>query len=895
MYRASSCFPQFVNILHQLLPQVHDNSYSPFRTESNISGLYFRKTDNAIVKTRKRPVVTRAILLVLASALALISCSCGVVPNAFVSSSPKSVTQLVVTPATSEISVGSEQQFTATAKNGNGDTVTGVNITWSSEAKSVASVNANGVATGIGQGTADITAVVEGVSASAALAVQSNNTPTGEIVKYIVVTPQSSEVLLGNTQQFSAAAYDANGILITGVNFAWSSSVPSVATVNNGGLATAVGVGSDPITATAQGVQGSASLTVLDKVATVTVTPTSAQVLLGGTQQFSAAAYDANGILITGVSFAWSSDTSSVATVNSSGLAAAIGVGTAHITATAQGVQGSASLTVLDKVATVTVTPASAQVLVGGTQQFSAAAYDANGVLITGVSFAWSSDTSSVASVNSNGLATAIGVGTAHITATDQGVQGSASLTVLATLLPVSPELFGLTLNNTSYAFPSVPFGVERIWDTSNVNWPGINKANGKYSWDNLDSVLMSMKANGVLDGFYTLSRTPNWAVSEEFKDDTSCNYAQVDAPGECDPPYDLNSDGSGADQIWRDWVAAIGTHIINLDPEKYAQIKYWEPWNEIDRSSTISNHTGGGFSYQGTFAQMVRIVEDARCIIKGTGQITATQESCADVLQTVGLTAAVDPNAVIVMPSSHITSTASLAAAQNFLYCNGSGQYAPPPSSECITANAGAAAVDAINFHIKVPTQPTEYFGQMIGLARGVLQSAELAKPFINGESGFGEPKNKGFIWADADMQASFVARYYFLTWSLGVQNSNWYTWDEVGNGLWTRPIGPITKGGTAYGETYKWMVGALMTVPCAGPAPPATGIWTCQLSRSSDYQAEAIWDTSLSCADGECQTISRPVDPVYVQYRDLDGNTISIVGNMVPVGVKPILLENR
>jgi hypothetical protein len=67
---------------------------------------------------------------------------------------------------------------------------------------------------------------------------------------------------VGQTQQFTAVAKDANGNTISGVSFTWSSSDPSVATVNNNGLATAVAMGTATITASAGGKSGSATLNV---------------------------------------------------------------------------------------------------------------------------------------------------------------------------------------------------------------------------------------------------------------------------------------------------------------------------------------------------------------------------------------------------------------------------------------------------------------------------------------------------------------------------------------------------------------------------------------------------------------------------------------------------------
>lgn len=82
-------------------------------------------------------------------------------------------------------------------------------------------------------------------------------------------------------------------------------------------------------------------------VTSVTVTPSSAALTaLGETQQFSAAAKDGGGNAVSGESVAWTSSDETVATVSSTGLAAAVGAGTATITATVAGVTGTASVTV---------------------------------------------------------------------------------------------------------------------------------------------------------------------------------------------------------------------------------------------------------------------------------------------------------------------------------------------------------------------------------------------------------------------------------------------------------------------------------------------------------------------------------------------------------------------
>lgn len=82
------------------------------------------------------------------------------------------------------------------------------------------------------------------------------------------------------------------------------------------------------------------------------------------------------------------------------------------------------------EVATVTVTPGTASVSIGSTQQFTATAYDADNNEVTDVDFTWISSDTTVATVNASGLATGVSGGTCTITATTGDVSGTATLTV---------------------------------------------------------------------------------------------------------------------------------------------------------------------------------------------------------------------------------------------------------------------------------------------------------------------------------------------------------------------------------------------------------------------------------------------------------------------------------
>ena len=83
-------------------------------------------------------------------------------------------------------------------------------------------------------------------------------------VASVVITPSTATLVsLGETVQLSASARDASGNAISGKTFSWSSSDEEVATVASTGLATAVCDGAATITATTDGVSGSAPLTVV--------------------------------------------------------------------------------------------------------------------------------------------------------------------------------------------------------------------------------------------------------------------------------------------------------------------------------------------------------------------------------------------------------------------------------------------------------------------------------------------------------------------------------------------------------------------------------------------------------------------------------------------------------
>ena len=169
------------------------------------------------------------------------------------------------------------------------------------------------------------------------------------------------------------------------------------------------------------------------RATTVSITPpTAALTALGATVQLAADLRDQNGQLMAGATVTWSSGSPAVATVDSAGLVTAVGVGTATIAATVDAASGTAEVTVVQTAESVVVSPAADTIAIGDTLRLAAEVFDRNGQTLAEAVFEWSSGDTAVATVDSAGLVTAVGVGTATIAATADAASGTATITVEA-------------------------------------------------------------------------------------------------------------------------------------------------------------------------------------------------------------------------------------------------------------------------------------------------------------------------------------------------------------------------------------------------------------------------------------------------------------------------------
>jgi hypothetical protein len=171
-------------------------------------------------------------------------------------------------------------------------------------------------------------------------------TPPSNPVVQVVTSPETVTLDPRQTRQFVAYGRTPAGDSVA-VRVTWSSTNTAVATVSSSGLVTGVAPGMATVTASSEGQSGTSDITVANlPVASVTVSPASASLLVGATRQFSAVTKDAAGNTLSGRLVTWSSSNMAVATVGSSGLATGLVPGAVTITATSEGVRGTAALTI---------------------------------------------------------------------------------------------------------------------------------------------------------------------------------------------------------------------------------------------------------------------------------------------------------------------------------------------------------------------------------------------------------------------------------------------------------------------------------------------------------------------------------------------------------------------
>jgi RHS repeat-associated protein len=343
-----------------------------------------------------------------------------------------------VSPRSASLYGGQTQQFSATVTN-----TSNTAVTWSLSSAGTGSISTAGLYT-----APAAIATQQNVTITATS--QADTTKTASSIVTLVppiavsVSPTVATLYGGQSQQFSATVTNTGNTAVT-----WSISPAGTGSISTGGIYTAPATIATQqnvtVTATSQAnatKSASATVTLMPPVA-VTVSPTNATLYASQTQQFSATVTNTSNTAVT-----WSISPAGTGSISTAGIyTAPATIATQQnvtVTATSQAdgtKSASGTVTLMPPVA-LTISPTSATLYGGQTQQFSATVTNTSNTAVT-----WSISPAGTGTINSSGLytapATITALQTVTITATSQAdATKSASATI---------TLAGCTPNNFSY------------------------------------------------------------------------------------------------------------------------------------------------------------------------------------------------------------------------------------------------------------------------------------------------------------------------------------------------------------------------------------------------------------------------------------------------------------
>ncbi|MBP5583371.1 MAG: Ig-like domain-containing protein, partial [Bacteroidales bacterium] len=334
-------------------------------------------------------------------------------------------------PATESVFVGKTVQLTATVKP---DDATNKAVSWSSSAETIATVDANGIVTGVAVGDATITVTTADGAKTAECVV----TVSHKHIESIDISQSTLALTLASSATQLTASYLPDDA--TDTELTWTVDKPEIATVSSTGVVTPVSEGTAIVTVANGSVTATCTVTVSAvEITAVNIDLSTLTFTMGDAAQTLTATVEPENATVKTV--AWSSDDPNVATVTN-GVVTPVGVGTCTITATAGAKTATCVVTVNPKAVTgISLDKSTLEISVNGSGVLTATVEPDDA---TNKTVIWHSAGESIATVT-NGIVTGVAAGVTTITATteDGNFFAICDVTVKANTIAVT----GVTLS----------------------------------------------------------------------------------------------------------------------------------------------------------------------------------------------------------------------------------------------------------------------------------------------------------------------------------------------------------------------------------------------------------------------------------------------------------------
>ena len=393
--------------------------------------------------------------------------------------------------------------------------------------------------------------------------------------------------------------------------------------------------------------------------------------------------------------------------------------------------------------------------------------------------------------------------------------------------------------------------------------WPYIEPTKGTFDFSLYDQYVATAPREGTGESVavmvLTLGMTPGWAVVDQ----STCRTLPGGVTG-CQAPPDSIQD-------WQDFISALVQHYNGASTTPH--IKYYEIWNEWNLQDAQNGY------WIGTPVQLATLQSTACAIIHATPGI---QYSFVLTPSTVGPAHNLNDKAAVDLQSYFNSGGTNCPGSTNNNLIEGVSFHGivadssytpyPLPGENCSQPGCNGAITDM-----------TSTYRQVLNL--NLLQTA----PLLDTEGGF----ETGGV-TDPDQRAAWLAQFYALQAGVAtndqLQQVSWFEWGLPGvPGNIENSNKTPDAGGVAYNQLFHWLSGRVPT-QCS----QAGSVWTCPLTGSSGYSAQIMWDDSQTCSNGTCTTSPQAAPSGATQWRDLAGTTHAVSNGLVPVGLKPIIVEN-